>query len=466
MSDKSQFLKELETIILPQYKVLNDELLPLLKKEFSEFQIYFNNFYKTMLKEGLLVEDLYRKSIKFSDIQMPPKEAFQNNRVREELSTRFSFVDSQLEFLIYYCSFSLDFLTNKRIQILADLVRFLDWENILSGAPDINTQSVASLISGLHRQQHEVFFTFLPGIQKQLYSSSKKVLSLLKTVSDFSREWYKYEIRRNILVSSAFSEEQPKGNTDSLVKMIATNYKKSFPQAPLYRELMQEVVEESYGKNAIQLQNSLLKKLSSLNISKAKPKVKENPLDILDKTLKTLLQCNTYLEEALTKLDSNWQLCQFESHSIWSRFLNLFRTNKKDSGERLCELVYEDKETGMGQKKVQDLNKFLKKRHNLIATANSLSKRFIAVKNKMNAQEEESLLNALTNALTDYSITVKELNAFNEYFKKNVLPVNRNRLRGVKIEMNALVSTIAAARSLKNQYVSKSEIIKEAPHLR
>lgn len=463
MSDKSQFEKELESIILPQFKVLNDELFPLLKKEFSEFQIFFSNFYKTMLREGLLVEDQYRKSIKFSDIQMPPKEAFQNNRIREGLSTRFSFVDSQLEFLLYYCSFSLDFLTNKRIQILAELVRFLDWENILSGSPDLNTQSVASLISSLHRQQHEMFFTFLPGIQKQLYTTSRKILTLLKTVSDFSREWYKYEIRKNILASLSVNEEQAKRNPDSLVKTIAGNYKKSYPQAPLYRELMQEVVEETYGKTADHLQNALLKKLQTLNISQVKPKIKENPLDILDKTLKTLLQCNSFLEEALQKIDSNWALCQFESTSFWSKILNLFKLKNNHSEERLCELIFEDKETGIEKKKVQDLNQFLKKRHQLIAATNSLVKRFSTVKNSIDAQKEESILNSLNNALTDYSISVKELNAFNEYFKKNVIPTNRNKLRGVKIEMNALVSTIAATRSLKNQYVTKSEIIKTSP---
>lgn len=457
MGEKSQFQPELERLILIDKEIVNNELLPALKKEFNLFYSSFGSIYKTMLKEGLVQEDIYRKAVKLSDIQKPQKDFVQVNRTREEISTRLSNFDCQLEFLLSYCPFSLDYLTNKRLVILSEFVKFLDWDNLFSGSPDFNTQCIATLFSALPKSQHEITFQIVTNAQKQLQSTSRKILQLLKNISEFAKENYKYDIRIHILNSITYNEEEAKKNPEMLLKPLLNYYRVVYPKGPLHKELFQEVIYENFASDAQIRQSELIQKLQEFSQRNKKPqKIEESPLDILEKALKSLLQCNTFLQEALLKVDSNYYLCKQKSLSFWEKLLRIF---KKDNGksQRICEIIFEDEETGIQRHVNKDLDQFIQKRKQLISSTIGLYKKFVNNKENLSPSDEEIISNLLATYIIDFSKSVKELNAFNEFFKLNVTQNNRFKLKGVKIEMSALVQNIANTRTLKNQYIAKVE---------
>ena len=458
MVEKSQFQSELERLILIDKEIVNNELLPSLKKEFNLFYSSFGSIYKSMLKEGLVQEDIYRKSVKLSDISKPQKDFVQVNRTREEISTRLSNFDCQLEFLLSYCPFSLDYLTNKRLVILSEFVKFLDWDNLFSGSPDFNTQCIATLFSTLPKSQHEITFQIVTNAQKQLQSTSRKILQLLKNISEFARENYKYDIRIHILNSINYNEEEVKKNPEILLKPLVNYYRVVYPKGPLHKELFQEVIYENFSSDAQIRQSELLQKLQEFSQRNKKPqKIEENSADLLEKALKSLLQCNTFLQEALLKVDANYYLCKQKSLSFWEKILRLLKLKESSKQERICEIIFEDEETGIQRHVNKDLDQFIQKRKQLISATIGLYKKFVNSKDALTPSDEEIISNLLATYIIDFSKSVKELNAFNEFFKLNVTQNNRFKLKGVKIEMSALVQNIANTRTLKNQYIAKVE---------
>ena len=66
--------------------------------------------YNVILKKGFIHEDPYKHETKISEISNPPDDHFMDSTKDDQMSIRLSMFDSQLDFLLNYYQFSVEFL--------------------------------------------------------------------------------------------------------------------------------------------------------------------------------------------------------------------------------------------------------------------------------------------------------------------------------------------------------------------
>lgn len=457
MGNKSQFEEELAIAVKAQKEFVLTQLLPNLKAEFSFFHASYNGLYKIMIKNKLIQEDVYRKALKISEVQIPPKGQFQDHRAKEEMTVRLSLYDSHLEFLLSYCPFTLEYLTPKRLKTFSEFIKYLEWDNISPSSSDYNTYHVGVLIASIATQTHDLTAQIVKDAQKQLSKHSKIILKMLKDLSNFSRENYKFDIREQVMEGMSYNEIEAQNSPATIIDMIQKDFKIVFPGKPFYKDLVKEIIDESYGKNANFLQKELFIKLNTRHKKQKAEKVVESHLDYLDKAIKALALNDSLMTEAMIKMDSSWLLAQSQKVSFAHKLLKLFGIVKSDKRDKICELIYEDDTTGASRKKNASLVQFIATRKLLLDSVNKLQIKFTSQKKELSAEAEETLADYLNKYIHEYIKTVKDLAAFNESFKKMAPPENRSRLRGIKIEISAINTNIASARKHRNTYESKKE---------
>lgn len=457
MKARTQFDEDLSIAIRTQKEYVLKELLPGLKAEFSFFHASYNGLYKILIKNKLIQEDVYRKALKISEVQVPPKGQFQEHRAKEEMTVRLSLFDSHLEFLLSYCPFTLDYLTPKRLKVLAEFTRYLDWDNMTLASGDFNTYNLALLTASISKQTHDLTSQILKDSQKQLSKHSKIILRMLKDVSVFSRELYKYEIREQVMEGMTYNEADAKNNPENMIEMILKDFKIVFPMRPVYKDLFKEIVEESYGRNSEFLQKELLQKLRSRAKKEKIEKPKESHLDFLERAIKALAMNDPLVTEALIKMDTSWTMSQDSKSSFGERLLKLFGIVKSEQREKICDLVYEDESTGARRNKSASLVQFIGSRKKLLEKVNNLNIKFASSKNNLSPEEEENLALQLNKYIHEYIKTAKDMTAFNDYFKRKAPPEKRSKLKGIKIEISAINTNIQSARKYRNSYDTKRE---------
>jgi polyribonucleotide nucleotidyltransferase len=77
--------------------------------------------------------------------------------------------------------------------------------------------------------------------------------------------------------------------------------------------------------------------------------------------------------------------------------------------------------------------------------------------NKLSAMTEDQILSYLEKNIRDVQTYHKTLNALDEYFKTNVVPEDREKIKGIKPELSSLKNTIIKANQLRHEYSAQKE---------
>ena len=147
MVDNEKFIHNLDTALDRQRDHLDSVKLPKVKENFDALRGTFENFYIVLLRKSLIREDPYKLEHKFSEIELPPNDPVTESEKTDQISMRMSYFDSQLTFLQNYYQFTVDFLSLKRIKLLAGLTKFVNWDNLSAASTHVNTRLVGELLS-------------------------------------------------------------------------------------------------------------------------------------------------------------------------------------------------------------------------------------------------------------------------------------------------------------------------------
>jgi hypothetical protein len=116
-----------------------------LKEELRVFQSSFSVLYNIYIKKGLIHEDPYKQEAKIGEIEAPDTSAFTEAERVEQLTIRLANYDNQLDFLVNFYQFNVDFLTLDRIKRIMGLIKFVDWVHLSGDSPFPITKAVFEL---------------------------------------------------------------------------------------------------------------------------------------------------------------------------------------------------------------------------------------------------------------------------------------------------------------------------------
>ena len=450
MSD-NDFLTQLKEALDSRKDWFDRVELPKLKEEFRKFHNAVSSLYALFSKKGFIIEDPYKNETKLGDLEVPSVGTISDSNKRDLLGRQLSSLDNELDFLVNFYEFSTSSFTQEKLKIIVALVKYIDWLHLTPDGVNSTTQAVSEIISNIRHGINDPISTqLLTDSLAVLASTTKTIINTLKLLSDFNREFYKYELRANI--TSSMSAEEA----------TALNIKKRLGSSknglPFYAELVDELIKEDYSANSKSLRETVLQQLSvEMGSVKKDTKTPRSFKPLLIEGLNCIGSAGANLAEIIEKINENRDLLENQNKGIWTKIKKLFaQISNKDAEPTIYDLEYVDPVKGIHVREKLNFNIFCAMLSKKMTILNAIAPRGSAVK-KLDGMNEEQLIELFQRNLNDVQNFHKTLNGLDDYFKNAAQKSTRPKIKGIKPELSALKNTITKANGKFQDYNAKKE---------
>ena len=443
--DRSEYQKALDEALNTYASWLERSEYPKFKDEFKSFNASFGTLYRTLIQKKLINEDPYKQEAKIGEIKVPKPIIPEGDR-KDQLTMNLSAYDNQLDFLVNFFQFSIDFLTMDNIKRILALVRYIDWANFSQDTPSTTTKVVVDLIQQTRGAGLEPFtITVINESLGKLKRATANIVGYLKIGTVYNRESYKLQIRQKI--------------TNTMNDVSVEGIKKKFSAAmsgnAFYPDLIEELIKEDYSPEGEGLRNKVLKQLV---VPEEKPKEVKKKVDFKITLIDGLLVISSVgvaIGDMVQRLDENHMIFQNRKQSFGEKLREIFRQMlNKEPEPVIYEIEYIDPVKGLAVKEKVNFNVF---RADLDKRIRSYSSFSLRNSPKLETMDERQLQNILEKAVREAQTLHKILTGLDEFFKAEAPRESKEKIKGIKPELSTIKNAIIKANQKRHEYSSQLE---------
>ncbi len=466
MDDTLNFQSALAELLEKRREWLDSAEMPRLKEEYRILQSSFSGLFKLFLKKGILHEDPYKNEAKIGDLKVPSEGPFSESEKTDEMSLRLSNYESQLDFLVSFYQFSVDFMTMERLKKIVALTKYISWTQISANSPHINTRTLSELAGLIKGGNDQLSSGLLADAFQQLEKSSKIIFRILKDVSDYHREYYKLELRLRVMDSLKFQSDTVMTKKEDTLRQVKRKFAESMTDRPFYPELVDEILKEDYSGEGPSLREDLLKRLTLVN---DKPKEEKRAVSFKGTLLdgvRLVASLNFIIDDALKKLDENSNLLESKKNTFMDKLRRILRQMmNREAEEVIYEVEYFDPVQAASKNEALSYSKFHVETERKIRFLAALSNKTTSVAKRLETGTEEQVLAILAKNLEEVQNTHKEMSALDVYFKSETPREDRERMRGIKTELMTIKNGIVKANQKRHEYIAQKEELEQMKKL-
>ncbi|MBQ4379620.1 MAG: hypothetical protein II821_10570 [Treponema sp.] len=417
-----------------------------------------------LVNKSLITPDPYKLDKKISDIKSPDNGQFVENERSVVMGQRFSDYESTLDFLCNYYKFSVSQLSLGNVKKLMDLNNSISWNSFSANSNKTNTRVLATLVFQARQSSEAITASMLNDNLAKASQALTEINSILKEYTDFQKEWYKAQVRKNVMTAGGFDANKAMSDPASELQQIKKNFAAGMGKVPFYGELIEEIIQEDQGEKKLARQTALLAKL---NVQKASDKKQEKKIDTKALIMDSLLVLGATPAQISTiaqKIQENHDLLLSEHNSFMDK---LKRYLKKAFGIAEKPLFYTitivDQTTGA--KRTEKINY-----QSLMTDLATKTRRYssVAQKNspgyqKIISMPEEKIAEFVAAQISDCNRMIIILNSLDDFFKAAASPLNKSKVKGLKIDITTFKNSVIKANQYRAEYTS---YIEEAEQMR
>jgi hypothetical protein len=442
------YVDMLSQALLARRDWLEKAELTKLKEELRVFQISYSVLYNMFLKKKLINEDPYKQESKISDLEIPDTGPFNEAKKREQISIRLANYDSQMDFLVNFYQFGVDFLNVERIRRIVGLVRYIDWMNLTPDSQSNNTKYVAEIVNNAKSGGDALTLSIIGESLTKLPKCTTSIMGILRDLSVYHKESYKLNVRKAITGMQA---------QDANAANIKKKMNSAMPGTAFYQEFIDELIKEDFSKDGPAMREAVLK---SLMVSEDKPKAAKPKTDykaILLSGITAIGSAAAVMTEITQKIDENEEVLADQKKGFWEKLRQLIRTMMHAEPEEVYyDLMFVDQATGVQKKETTNLHQFRGDLERKIRILTGMSANG-PVMAKLKAMNEEQVTAYLERTIRDVQNYHRILTALDDYFKTNISQSERSRIKGIKPELASIKNCIVRANQLRAEYTAAKE---------
>jgi hypothetical protein len=450
MAEKGQtnYIDMLQQVLLARKDWLEKSEMVKLKDELRIYQISFASLYNIYLKKKVIDEDPYKQDTKINEIEAPPSEVIPEARRIEQLSIRLSTLDNQLDYLVNFYQLSLDYLNLERIKRIVGLLRYIDWVSLTPDSQSAMTKAISEITSHAKIGVDTLTLSIIAESLSKLSKTTAASMNILKELNIYYRETYKLNVRLNVTKDMSASD----ANIENIRKKVHT----AMPGSPFYKELVDEIIKEDYSSSGMDLRDTVLNALRVVETKKKTEKAVVNFKAILLDGIVVIGGASNSITEIISKLQENQTVMESRKKSFFEAIKELIRQITNAEPEEVIYTVEAmDVTKSIPVKERVNFHQFmdeLEKKNKILAS-------FVRgpAYNKLSAMTEEQIIGYLEKNVKDIQTYHRILGSLDDFFKANVQPEDRNKIKGIKPELSALKNTYIKANQLRYEYSAQME---------
>ncbi|MDR2211219.1 MAG: hypothetical protein LBO65_07150 [Spirochaetaceae bacterium] len=444
--DRIEYQKALDEALTVRASWLEKTEFPKFKDEFRTFHSAFGVLYKILIQKKLVHEDPYKQEAKMGEIKPPPPIMPDRDKV-DQLTMNLSAYDNQLDYLVNFFQFSLDFLTLENIKRILALVRYIDWARFTVDTQNPTTKALVDVVNTARAGGEPIIVNSIGEALGKLSRGTGLIFGFLKEATNFNRETYKLELRQTI--------------TGTMNDLTLEGIRKKFPSAmggkPFYPDLAEELIKEDFSPGGNQLRAEVLKRLA---IPETKPKAVRAKVSFKTTLLDGLMiagSVSTALGDIIPRLDENNLVFQERRQTFMQKLRDLLKQMMhKEPDPVIYEIEYIDSTKGTTVREKINFNAFrleLDKKNRFLM---SLAGRGGAA-SRLEAMDEKQLLELLERSIREAQGVHKVLTGLDELFKSEAPRESRDKIKGIKPELGMIKNAIIKANQKRHEYSAQLE---------
>ena len=468
MGDKVEFLATLEEALEQRRAYLDEVEIPKLKDSFHAYESALKSIMSLLLRKSLIKEDPYKHEQKISEVTLPSTDPVLESEKGEQISIRLSSFESQLDFLNNFYQFSVEFLNLSRVRLLSKFVKYILWDKLSEVSGSVNTKLVAEIFSKIRQGGDKLSTGVINDAQNQLVKSTEDIVSVLRDLTSYHRERYKYEVRKRLFTVVDFDERTVANEREEVLRKLKIRFAQLITKGgggedgfdrktPYYPELVSEILDEDYSEYAQGLRDGVLEKLK---VQIARPPKKEAPefKPMLLEAVRLISTGGIPMESALQKLIENAQLLEQKKLSIGARLRLWFsRLVGSETPTRTYEIELSDPDTAITRVERLDFKKYAEQVTKRCKILESVSNKMSATYSKLAEADEEQIHSFLSQNLDDVYALYSKMPALDNFFKAKLGSEDKVRLKGIKMEINAIKNAVVKSNQKMHEYISRKE---------
>jgi hypothetical protein len=447
MADNHEYRQALTNAINARREWLEHSELAKLKEELRTFQTSFSSLYAMYLKKGMIHEDPYKHEAKMGEIEIPPTGPFPETDRVEQLSIRLSNYDNQLDFLVNFYQFGVEFLSLDRIKRILGLVKYIDWIHFTPDSQNANTRVVVDITNQMKIGGDPLSSSMINESLSTLAKTTNIILGYLKLLSDFNREAYKLELRTAVIDAVSPAEV-------SQMASIKKKFASVMPGRAFYPDLVEEVLREDFSKEGPSLQEQVLK---SLKIEENKQKTVKQTVSfkaILLEGIQVISSVAVTLIEVGGKFDENQILLANRKKSFWEKFKRLMQqVINKEPEPTVYEVEHMDNVRGIMVREKVNFDDFRMDLDRKARNLSAINTRGTATA-RLAVMQEDQLILFLEKSIREVQSLHKTLSLLDDFFK---VTVDRDKVRGIKPELATIKNAIVRANQKRYEFTAQKD---------
>ncbi|MDR2470867.1 MAG: hypothetical protein LBD09_01995, partial [Treponema sp.] len=440
----AEYQKALDAALAAQAGWLETSEFPKFKEEFRTFHTAFGALYKLLIQKKLINEDPYKQEAKMGEIRVPKAIVPAGDRA-DQLTMNLSAYDNQLDFLVNFFQFSIDFLTLDNIKRILALVRYIEWARFTADTQSPTTKAVVDVVNQARSGADPLATNVINESLGKLDKATALIMSYLKLATAYNRESYKLELRQNITGTM----------NDASLEGIKKKFASVMGGKPFYPDLAEELIKEDYGPGGEQLRNAVLKQLA---VPESKPKAVKKAVSFKTTLLDGLLVISSVavaLGDIIPRMDENHLLFQNRKLSFGEKLRDILRQMlNKEPDPVIYEIEYIDSVKGTTVREKVNFNLF---RGELDKRLRSFSSLNVRSGSKIDGMDEKQLMGILDRAVREAQTLHKTLTGLDEYFKAEAPRESRDKVKGIKPELGTIKNAIIKANQKRHEYSAQLE---------
>jgi hypothetical protein len=445
--DSKEYRDALSSAIEAYRLWLEKSELPKLKEECRTFHASFTAVYKQLIQKRLIHEDPYKHEAKAGEIKVPDPVNQEGDKT-EQLTVSLSAYDNQLDFLVNFSQFSVEFLTLENIKRIISLIRYIDWTKFNTEAQNPTTKAMVDITLLARTGGDPLAGRIVADALAALDRASAAIMGCLKAVANFNREAYKLELRQNLTGGMKAAEAGPEN--------IRKKFHAAMPGRPFYPDLVEELIKEDFSPAGDKLREAVLKQLA---VPENKPKTVKQAVSfksiLLDGCM-IISSVGISLSDIVPRLDENSAVLQNRKQGLFEQLRTAFRQMfHKEPDPIIYEIEYLDTVKAVPVREKINFGVFRAELDRKIRSFASLGRGGIA--SRLDAAGESQLLSFLERAVRDAQSLHKTLTGLDEYFKTEASRETREKIKGIKPELATMKNAIIKANQKRHEYSAQLE---------
>lgn len=455
---ENDFTQKLFAALEEKSQWYDSEGLPQILENFRLLHTCIKNIFEFLEKKSLITPDPYKLDKKISDIELPDSSQFIESERSVVIGQRFSDYESSLDFLCNYYKFSVEHITLPNIKKLLDLANAILWNSFTANSNKINTRVLAGMVFEARQNSDGLTVSMINDSLSKASQAQTEIVAALKDFSDFQREMYKGNVRKNVMASSGYDSQKALESPTAEVAMIKKNFRAMGGKVPFYNELIEEIALEDQSPKKEELRARTLQKLNIDSKKESKKAKKVDTKAILMSAVAVLGATPPLILQIAQKVQENHDVLESEHNTLFDKLKRVFR---KAFGLSEKPVVYavtiEDPTTGAKRQEKINYQDFLKeittkaRRYTAISQKNSIGyKKVLSLPN-------EKILDFISSQITECNKMMIILNALDGFFKSAAAPTNKAKIKGLKIDLTSLKNSIVKTNQHRAEYIAYVE---------